>query len=659
MFPRMIVAGQLLEHLPEVQCGIRSVNPRFSCQVIRNIMQCSLRDRYKVRALYPVVVWHRSWDLSYDFFMNKVGHGSIPSIWHYTVRDVPQLWKERICVNMILWRVIRIVDDSDQVIDLYLADTPSHTWHVRVVQGKQYWFDETNRSDWKAYSRTSYLIPWCCLLPVGCRHQWYLGCIQADHAGRPQNRVADHTLFLRACGCPQLNLHHCLHHWMKVGIWQGCHRVPLDYQAGERDHPSWYLVVCLLPLARVGFLGVPDMGFPVWQVHKVPLPLFLHILLMSACPWAGTPTWNQCSILKGGGDGCLHCISCSSEGTTCSLWGWSTCWPWLDEPVAGNTVDAKLAGRTLDCALEGWINDCPVEGAAADGVSHSDSPADDRIRETILEGPRCGPSQSEDHAYANPWDTLHCPWTFLGWWLSSPCCRDQGDAGHFLWVIMSWFSACWRALFAHSRLHLKSSIKVVNWLNAKAGKGFITASWATMCLMPSCFNELRRLLCSSSMSQYVSCTLLPSSLLRGGSVPPLGLLFTGQTFMPACLWSSQKGLGTILIVHLHIVCPWHPGLGLLSRLVSRPLSAHYRVTYWRSLLLWLLMLRGVEIFPLVRNGPKIGPSWQLLLRKVVWRCFHDTSLVSLLLTQQPYLRRLFAPWWPHLWRPVTSLLVVW
>ena len=51
---------------------------------------------------------------------------------------------------------------------------------------------------------------------------------------------------------------------------------------------------------------------------------------------------------------------------------------------------------------------------------------------------------------------------------------------------------------------------MVNWLNAKAAKGFITASWATMCTMPSCSNELRRILCSSSMSQYVSWASLPS-----------------------------------------------------------------------------------------------------------------------------------------------------
>jgi len=42
--PRTIVVGQL----PEVQHGIRSVNSRSGCRVIGNIVQCSLRGRYKV-----------------------------------------------------------------------------------------------------------------------------------------------------------------------------------------------------------------------------------------------------------------------------------------------------------------------------------------------------------------------------------------------------------------------------------------------------------------------------------------------------------------------------------------------------------------------------------------------------------------------------------
>ena len=120
----------------------------------------------------------------------------------------------------------------------YLADAPSRTQHVRVILGKRYWSDETNRSGWKAYPGMSYLVSWCCLPLVGCGHQWYLGCIQTDRAGRPQNGVADHALFLRACSCPQPNPHCCLHHRMTVRTWQECHRVPTDYQAEEGDHPS-------------------------------------------------------------------------------------------------------------------------------------------------------------------------------------------------------------------------------------------------------------------------------------------------------------------------------------------------------------------------------------------------------------------------------------
>jgi len=39
----------------------------------------------------------------------------------------------------------------------------------------------------------------------------------------------------------------------------------------------------LITTGQGWFSGVPDMGFPAWQVHEVPPPLFLHVLLKSAC----------------------------------------------------------------------------------------------------------------------------------------------------------------------------------------------------------------------------------------------------------------------------------------------------------------------------------------------------------------------------------------
>jgi len=73
---------------------------------------------------------------------------------------------------------------------------------------------------------------------------------------------------------------------------------------------------------------------------------------------------------------------------------------------------------------------------------------------------------------------------------------------------------------------------VVNWLNAKAAEGFITASQATMHLTPSRSNELRRILYSSLTSQYVSWALLPSSSL--GVALRLPLVFFYWADLLAC-----------------------------------------------------------------------------------------------------------------------------